>query len=819
MAYLMTKFINDMASKIADYTASTTVGATAFGSGVTTHAAGVAAGIVAIAALQIAMLAMRGIMIAQEEVDSLISKLADQMKADNTDSAIRQKIDTEAKHKYGEKSEYFMWPCWGIPNAGLDYNDETVVACAKKTDWSLDLVASKVLNSNSSTRIITDPVNVPIDHSTADIANSRSVQYTLKGEIPLYVASCYGKTDVRKLPQDMAKIEGVSGFLPAQSFKNQNIGVSAPVFTPSLFQDYIIDKQWQLSQCVTYGLTQWVSCKDTKLINCAPSNMIVTGEFCGVACPYTAIEVKRGLSKDYMRPWAITPNVLAFNCTGFNTILDNKMYHAFDGMSYRITEWTGSPGLNKNNQTFLYSFQLNDRFKRSNKFPANEVQGNFDGDPGIDIHTVDKVYTLVTNAAKQKGMEGGTIGEDKDATRWALPIFTEQIATMPAAVKTLTAMQLNVYDGITALTTNIMNNQVAYKAPVSVDFIINKTTYRYTNDYICTVQTQQGLDIITEVIPVLGLTFIGSNLTEAYFYSKATRFYYVFAGGTTLTKIDMLERFRDVKMGAWDFINHEIVMPCLMSYTRLDADVKDNDTETDNIIVPVVSQGRISGELPPPITTIFNDRSWYKVLSLPAGFVYQGPNRVVINRSVFVEYMLDSFKHNLGKWKRMDRENYDNKRVYNDRYDKVNVNVDGVDGWTHNPFVLVTSPLGQSEDTDCLFEWTITFCWPVEMDYIYGEDNYACVNIMAETMTPGGKVTTRPTHVFLTKELFTRTGNYGYYSFTYQSKNGTGNRERLHIWCDQYIAISNITCESKVVTNKRTSQLTQQVDVKDLKEL
>ena len=380
-------------------------------------------------------------------------------------------------------------------------------------------------------------------------------------------------------------------------------------------------------------------------------------------------------------------------------------------------------------------------------------------------------------------------------------------------------MQLNVYDGITALTTNIMNNQVAYKAPVSVDFIINKTTYRYTNDYICTVQTQQGLDIITEVIPVLGLTFIGSNLTEAYFYSKATRFYYVFAGGTTLTKIDMLERFRDVKMGAWDFINHEIVMPCLMSYTRLDADVKDNDTETDNIIVPVVSQGRISGELPPPITTIFNDRSWYKVLSLPAGFAYQGPNRVVINRNVFVEYMLDSFKHNLGKWKRMDRENYDNKRIYDNRYDKVNVNVEGVDGWTHNPFVLVTSPLGQSEDTDCLFEWTITFCWPVEMDYIYGEDNYACVNIMAETMTPGGKVTTRPTHVFLTKELFTRTGNYGYYSFTYQSKNGTGNRERLHIWCDQYIAISNITCESKVVTSKRTSQLTQQVDVKDLKEL
>ena len=49
----------------------------------------------------------------------------------------------------------------------------------------------------------------------------------------------------------------------------------------------------------------------------------------------------------------------------------------------------------------------------------------------------------------------------------------------------------------------------------------------------------------------------------------------------------------------------------------------------------------------------------------------------------------------------------------------------------------------------------------------YGVDNYACVNIMSETMTPGGKVFARPTHVFLTKELFTRTGNYGYYSYKY----------------------------------------------------
>jgi hypothetical protein len=105
------------------------------------------------------------------------------------------------------------------------------------------------------------------------------------------------------------------------------------------------------------------------------------------------------------------------------------------------------------------------------------------------------------------------------------------------------------------------------------------------------------------------------------------------------------------------------------------------------------------------------------------------------------------------------------------------------------------------------------------MDLLYGVDNYAVVNIMAETMTPGGKVLTRPTHVFLTKELFTRTGNYGYYNFRYQSKNGAGNRERLHIWSDQYIAISSLNVDVKPVTQRRTEQLTQQVDIQRLKEL
>ena len=190
---------------------------------------------------------------------------------------------------------------------------------------------------------------------------------------------------------------------------------------------------------------------------------------------------------------------------------------------------------------------------------------------------------------------------------------------------------------------------------------------------------------------------------------------------------------------------------------------------------------------------------------------------------VFQDFMLKQVKDNYGKWKRVPRETYHPFRTYKAKYEQVNKQIDNdvkVKGWTHNPFLLVTAPIGTDEYKDNIFEWEITFCWPVEMDKLYAQNNYATVNIQAETMTPGGKVVAeRPVHVYLTKELFTRTGNYGYYSFRYQSKCGAGNRERLHIWSDQYICISSLYVELKEVTQKRTEQLTQQVDIQSLKEI
>lgn len=790
--------------------------------------------------------AMSGQQIAMEMVNTVLDAFSANGTRASTDGHIsRHALSVEGKHKYGEKNEVFMWPCWGIPAGQLKYSDESVVCGVKNTPWELALHSAKYFTS-SNTDWANIIVSCGVPNMSTNKANSTQLKrvanmqdgkagkptiggdnyraYRHEGSVPFYQVAPYGVVKERILPDDMAKIEGVSRILPSVPFKNENIGVSDPAFAPSLIHDYILDKDWQLSLCATYGLQQWVAVRDTKIINGTPSNIIVDGEFCGIASSYTAIELKRGIKKAYMRPLAVTPNALALNCTGYNTLYDDQLYHAFDGMSCRLVDLVGSPGLNKNRQSFYYAIQVNDRFKRSNIIPAQEMQGNFETEPTVAMDTIDRLWTTLTVASKEKGLEAGTVGEDKDAVRWSVPVFTEPVSTLPACVKTLTAATLAVVEGVTGLVTaQVTDTNSAYKAPTSVDFSIGRNVYRATEEYICSVTPAEGGNVIKEIIPTLGLKFIGSTPTEAYFYSKATRCYYVFTG-STLVKVDMMERFRDIQRGYWDFVNQEVVMPCLMTFKRLNAEVEDNDTETDNVIVPVLANGQVSGELPPPLTTIFNDRSWYKCLSLPSGFAYQGPNRVIINRAVFTEYMLDGIKRNLGNWKKVPREKYSFNREYGEKYDVVNNTVNengakGVSGWTHNPFLLVTSALGLSENVDCVFEWEVTFCWPVEMDLIYGQDNYATVNILAETMTPGGKQESRPTHVFLTKELFTRNGNYGYYSFRFQSKNGSGNRERLKIWSDQYIAVSSVTCEYKVVTQRRTEQLTQQVDVSNMQEL
>lgn len=721
--------------------------------------------------------------------------------------------DIEGKHKYGSRTECFMYPCFGIDTA-QQIVDESVEVVTQNKTWRLSMKSDKPKQQVDGGQ----PSFV-----TANISDDLLSDFD--GDIPYYIAMLKGKQKKVRLPEKMAYVIGAESFLPMNDFKNENIGESEPVFATPPFQDYIIDENWQLSQTASVGMTTWISCKDTKLIDGELSNCVISDEFCGVASPYAAIEVKRGIDRRYLRPYAITPRALALNQTGMNCCFEEKAYHAFDGYGYRIVNWCGTAGMNKEHQTWLYSFLVNDRFKRSNKLPQNEYLGNFKSDPVVAIvgDVNDRVYTLVTQPGEGKGMQAGTVGEDKDIRRYALPVFTEFVTTLPATVKTLSAQVMSVIDGVTSLTTENRDLQSAYKAPVSVDFAIGKNKYRYTNEYICALTQERGVTKVQDGVPCLGLTFVGADPFEAILYSPATRNYYKFTGGTSLQAVDTLERFRDVVYGVYDFINQEVIIPCLATFVRLDKKVLDDADETDNVIVPRLKDSKFIGEVPPPTRTICNMHSGFKTLSLPCGITYQGPNRCIINRFVVQDYMLEQIKSNYGLWKRVPREEYHPFRVYPAKYEFVDEAIGDtvkVKGWTHNPFLLVTSPLGTSESSDCLFEWEVTFHWSMDMTKLYNQKQYAVVNVLAETMSQGGKVVPdRPAHVFLTKELFTTTGNFGYYTYRYQSKCGTGNRERLHIWSDQYICISSLSVSVKPLTQKRTEQLTQQIDVQLLTEV
>lgn len=719
--------------------------------------------------------------------------------------------DIEAKHAYGSKHERFMWPCFGVTSA-QSVTDESVTVEAVNKPWKLDLPLSSPRKQIDKSQP---------DFVTASVSDSISERF--KGQVPYYIAMLKGEQSSVTLPSDMAYIIGTESFLPAIDFKNQNMAESAVSFDTPLIQDYILDKNWQLSQTATNGMTLWISCKDTKIIDGEYSNCVVSSSFCGVASPYAAVEVKRGIFSKYLHPTLLTPQALGLNITGLNACYEEKVYHAFDGYGYRVVNWMGSAGMNKERQTLAYMFLVNDRFKRSNKLPVYELAGNFKSDPvtAISGDYNDSVFIQVDHPGQDRIMGAGAIGEDKNVIRIALPVFSEVVNTLPAAVKTISTQQLSVIDGITSLTTGNRDLQSAYKAPVSIDFTIGRNNYRFTSEYICSLTQQTGVTLVEQLVPCLGLEFIGATPYEAYFYSQDTQQYYMFTGGSSLKMVDMIERFRNVLHGRYDFVSQEVLLPCVATFLRLDSKVLDSDTETDNIIVPRLKDGYFIGEAAPPVETIFNDRSGFKTLSLPCGVLYQGPNRCIIIRYSFQSYMAEQIKSNYGKWKRVPREEYHPFRTYKDTYKTVEkFPAAEVKGWTHNPFLLVTAPLGVNADTDCMFEWEIIFCWPVEMDALYPDNTYAVVNVQSETMTPGGKViAARPVHVFLKKDLFTFSGNYGYYSFRYSGKCGAGNRERLHIWSDQYICISGLQCEYKQVTTQRTSKLVQQADIYGLQEI
>jgi hypothetical protein len=706
----------------------------------------------------------------------------------------------EGLHSYGNKSMSFFWPAFGV-NTPITYTNEQVSAAVETVDIAISLTGK-----------------TGIDTINLDESSNSGLDFVVNPFIELAtlpIIKCYGSVvpDVNTnaldtaAPDNMAVIEGTTAFLSKTPFKNEQIGVGPPVFGPPMIHDFMIDSKWSLGYTAGAGEIISVSCDDTKLIDGPPSNVVITDNFCGIASSYVAIEVKDSFDKMYLRPTMVTTNTIGLNINRINCVHDAKAYHAFDGQVNRIVNWTGGSGLDKELLYQQYLFQMNDHFKRSNIFPPAQFYGNFQGPPTVAIRSYEIVSNTIVELTSGIGFGTSTPGENRNLQRFSTCVFSELLSSLPTTVRTLAPYKLRVNDGVTCLVTELRNTNTRYKAPTSIDFNIGMKLYRKTEEYVVEITEQSGVVMTETRTPSAGLEFIGPTMIAAYFYSPATKLYYEYAGGTELVKKDILNRFRNVREGRWDFINQEIIFNAQHGYTGAEMILR--------------LDGEVTGEVWPPNKTIYNERSGFKIYSCAGGLVYQGPKRFIVSRFVTLEHMIPDIKRNKRRWKKVPSEEFMYERDYGWEYEDLYTDtpVDAVYGWTHNPFLVVTSMYGTNEDTDNKFEWSLTFAWSETMDHIFEQNEYVTVNVMAETVTQGGVLRQRPTHIYLSRDVFTRSDNAGYYTIKFQSNNGTGNRERLFIWSDGINALEDLKVALKQISASRTQPLITQVDLERLIEL
>ena len=708
----------------------------------------------------------------------------------------KRDMNMEGTHSYGNKSMSMFWPAFGIrtPNT---YTDERVVA-----EYFVD---TQRIDMGGNTMAVGAFSWQNLDYMTVDSPEVYDFITEFKGNVATVNIYCKGESEIRSAPVDMAIVEGTATFLSPTKFKNEQIGVAHPTFTHPPLHDYEINKEWSLGFTAIAGEIVSVSCDDTKLIDGPPSNIVILPSFCGIASSYIAMEIKNLFDPRYLRPVTITPTAVALNINRINCVHNAKAYHAFDGHGNRIIKWTGGVGMDKELLFQQYLFQINDHFKRSSIWPPSQFYGIFNGPPSVAMRSYEPVANLIQELTSNTGIVNDVPGEQKSLQRFSIPVHSEPLSTLPAVNRMLAPYKLHVVEGITSLTTDIRNTQTRYKAPSSVDFNINGLLFRATDEFVCELMGKAGALAVTDQVACAGLTFIGATTKQAFFYSPATKLYYTFTGDRDMTKNDVLARFKSLDTGRWDFINQEVMFKCLLK---------------DEVLV-LRLDGQVLGEVWPPNPTIYNERSGFKLFSVAGGLTFQGPKRFIVSRFITLEHMVPQIRSNKRKWRKVDREEFNYERDYGWAYQDFDTQtpIDAVYGWTHNPFLLVTAMLGTTEASDNKFEWTLTWAWTPRMEEIFDKNEYATVNIMAETITQGGVVVCRPTHLFLFKEAFQRSNNPGYYTFKFQSNNGVGNREKLYIWSDSYIALEDLTLDCKQMSSNRTQPLHTQVDVQDLVEL
>jgi hypothetical protein len=573
-----------------------------------------------------------------------------------------------------------------------------------------------------------------------------------------------------------------------------------PVFSEPGMYDACVFPAYKVYVTFSGDTVIHTSVKDVKVFDGPPSNMVVENGSLYLASPYVVVKVSDGIVADLIRPVAMANGLMTHN-TGYNFFDGIKPVHAFDGYGNRIISWVGSMGGDVEKITPISQY-LNANTARTvhSIFPPSAYFGAFTSAP-----TVDYQYPVTMQV---EGMKLGPVTEDTRAYRVSLPLFFKKAATFPVGVQTIAGYKLLVTDGLTSLTTDTRTTDIRSFSTASDFFILGKV-FRQSEEYLSPMDQQFGALDVKDGVPAIGLKSIGTYVKDAWFYTKATRNFWRFNGSNTLENFMDAYRIADVGVGEREFIKGYMALPVKF----------------------VDGRERVIRYTDKPAGTITGPHEWIvnpELVGTAAGLVFQGqfaewldPYSGIMDsrqpRAQVVQHTYDSdmygFKtadvNGTPYWKKGD--GFFDERVY-DQYHLP-------DGWRWEPFRLMTAWWGLNDNTDCLFEWNITFALTKWMIKLIG-DKYVSVSIQAETAMPGGHIMGERLVLKLARMMFNRKNDgIGYYSFKFTSRNGAGNAERLYIWSDGLMALRALQCVVKPVTTARTMPLLTGPDYAGMVEL
>jgi hypothetical protein len=601
------------------------------------------------------------------------------------------------------------------------------------------------------------------------------------------------------IPAGYAVVDGCHNILERADFLGVK-RVEWPVISEAFVYDYRVHGGTDLWFSAVDGEIVYTSVADTKILDGAPTNVVVSGRQLFVASSYCALEVleKGNFNLDLLRPRPVTSACLMWNTTEQNILYNSEVQHGFDAYSNRLISLRGAPGLDVEKLAVCFSYAVNGPLKVSSIFPPAAYFGLFTTAPIFDYsgegwnHRID-VFLQDQISQTKLFVTLDALAENRNGYRFSVPVIHDRLALLPAAVKTIAAYKLHVVDGITSLTTDLRSTNGVLRRPRSLDFTVYGQIYRWNEEYISKINNAFGTSDIRDIVATLGLSYIGSTPEVAWFYSPAIRGFYNFSGSETIKKLFTAFRMYDVRMSTWDFVAQEVVMEADTNHGTMLARTSDNFT----------------GEVYPIAKTI----GPYDFYSMAGGLTFQGIKRHQVNRFLLLEEMIDSIKANRGKWAKVKGdtiEDFWSVRDYGWECVIAQTLPDtpetAVDGYVIEPFRLATTYLGLSDTQECTYEWFINFALTNLMSQVW-EDYYITVYLAAETIAVGGVVKSPVTRIRLRRDMFTRHDQFGYYSFRFASSNGAGDSERLYIWSDGLIALRSLVFVCKPTTRERTAPL------------